>query len=100
MLTDALIVAEKIGQSNVLGFLRLMPGEQASIDLPQVADAANRLKTNLEKGVALVLATEATPVMSVLREHLLGGSSRGAAPFGRPPSATTVTTDCFETHWH
>jgi hypothetical protein len=57
MLTDALIAAEKIDQPNVLGFLRSMPGEQASIDLSKIADTANRLKTNLEKRVALVLAT-------------------------------------------
>ena len=76
MLTDALVSAESIGQPNVLGFLRSMPGEQASIDLSKIADAANRLKTNLEPGVALVLATEAASVTSALREPLRGGWSR------------------------
>jgi hypothetical protein len=38
MLTDALVSAENIGQPNVLGFLRSMPGEQASIDLSKVAE--------------------------------------------------------------
>jgi predicted dienelactone hydrolase len=53
-----------------------MPGEQASIDLSKVADAANRLKTNLEQGVALVQATEAASVTSALRAPLRGGWSR------------------------
>jgi hypothetical protein len=75
MLTDALVSAENIGQPNVLGFLMSMPGEQASIDLSKVADAANRLKTNLEQGVALVQATEAASVTSALREPLRGGWS-------------------------
>ena len=43
MLTDALVSAESISQNNVLGFLRSMPGEQASIDLSKVANTANRL---------------------------------------------------------
>ena len=38
MLTDALVSAENIGQPNVLGFLRSMPGEQASIDLSKFAE--------------------------------------------------------------
>ena len=44
MLTDALVSAESISQNNVLGFLRSMPGEQASIDLSKVVNTANRLK--------------------------------------------------------
>ncbi len=76
MLTDALASAEKIGQPNVLGFLRSMPGEQASIDLSKVADAANRLKTNLEQGVALVQDTEAATVTPALMKALRGGWSR------------------------
>ena len=76
MLTDALASAEKIGQPNVLGFLRSMPGVQASIDFSKVADAANRLKANLEQGVALVQAAEAATVNSALREPLRGGWSR------------------------
>ena len=50
ILTDALVSAENIGQPNVLGFLRSMPGEQASIDLSKVADAANRLKNQFGAG--------------------------------------------------
>ena len=76
MLTDALVAADEIGQPNVLGFLRSMPGEQASIDFSKVAVVANRLKTNLEQGVALVQATEAATVNSALREPLRGGWSR------------------------
>jgi hypothetical protein len=55
MLTDALVADDEIGQPNVLGFLRSMPWEQASIDFSKVV-VANRLKTNLEQGVALVQA--------------------------------------------
>ena len=73
MLTDALVAADEMGQPNVLGFLRSMPGEQASIDFSKVAVAANRLKTNLEQGVALVKATEAATVNSALREPLRVG---------------------------
>ena len=62
MLTDALVAADEIGQPNVLGFLRSMPWEQASIDFSKVAVVANWLKTNLEQGVALVQATQAATV--------------------------------------
>ena len=50
MLTEALIRAERRGQPNIFGFLRELPGEQASIDLSRLAEVANRLKTNLEGG--------------------------------------------------
>ena len=56
MLTDALVAADEIGQPNVLGFLRSIPGEEASIYFSKVVVVANRLKTNLEQGVALVRA--------------------------------------------
>ena len=59
MLTDALIRAEQAGQANVLGFLKQMPGEQASVDLSRVATIANRLKFNMEEGVALAKKGEA-----------------------------------------
>jgi len=70
MLTDALVRAERKGQPNVLGFLRELPGEQASIDLSRVADAANRLKANQEQGVALVKAGPAAMVTPTLRAPL------------------------------
>lgn len=70
MLTDALVRAERKGQPNVLGFLRELPGEQASIDLSRVADAANRLKANQEQGVALVKAGPAATVTPTLRAPL------------------------------
>ncbi|MED5383093.1 MAG: hypothetical protein VX481_00950 [Cyanobacteriota bacterium] len=46
MFTDAHVRAERCGQPNVLGFLRELPGKQASIDLSKLAVAANRLKAN------------------------------------------------------
>ena len=55
MLTDALVAADEIGQPNVLGFLRSIPGGEASIDFSKVV-VANRLKANLDQGVALVRA--------------------------------------------
>ena len=70
MLTDSLVRAERNGQSNVLGFLRELPGEQASIDLSRVADAANRLKANQEQGVALAIAGPAATVTPSLRAAL------------------------------
>ena len=54
MLTDAMTRAERNGQPNVLGFLRELPGEEASIDVSRVFDAANRLRTNLQEGFSLV----------------------------------------------
>ena len=39
MLTDALIRADRNGQANVLGFLREMPGDQATVDLSKVVGA-------------------------------------------------------------
>ena len=76
MLTDALIRAEGRGQPNILGFLRELPGEQASIDLSRVADVVNRLKSNLEDGVALASSAEAASVMAGLRVPLRTSWSR------------------------
>ena len=70
MLTDALVRAERNGQPNVLGFLRELPGDQASIDLSRVAVAANRLKANQEKGVVWATAGPAETVTPSLRAPL------------------------------
>ena len=56
VLTDALIRAERRGQPNILGFLREVPGTEASIDLSRLAATVLRLKTNQEQGVALAKA--------------------------------------------
>ena len=76
MLTDALVRAERNGQPNVLGFLRELPGEQASIDLSRVADAANRLKANQEQGVALAKAGPSATVTPTLRAPLKSSWTR------------------------
>ena len=76
MLTDALIRAERNGHSNILGFLRELPGEQASIDLSRVADVANRLKINLQDGVALARSAEAASMTVGLRKPLGSSWSR------------------------
>ena len=76
MLTDALLRAEGSGQPNILGFLRELPGEEASIDLSRVADVANRLKTNLEEGVALARSVESASVTAALRGPLRSSWSR------------------------
>ena len=70
MLTDALIRAEAKQQPNILGFLRELPGEEASIQLGRVIDAANRLKANQEKGVALANAGPAASVTAALQAPL------------------------------
>ena len=67
MLSEALIRAERRGEPNILGFLRELPGEQASIDLSRLAEVANRLKTNLEEGVALARSVEPASVTAALR---------------------------------
>ena len=61
---------------NILGFLRELPGEQASIDLSRLAEVANRLKTNLEEGVALARSLEAASVTAALQKPLRSGWSR------------------------
>ena len=76
MLTDAMTRAERNGQPNVLGFLRELPGEEASIDVSRVFDAANRLRTNLQEGFSLVAAGQPASVNSVLKKPLSGGWTR------------------------
>ena len=76
ILTDALMRAERKGQANILGFLRDLPGEQASIDLARVADVAARLKTNLQDGVALARSADAASVTAGLRAPLRSSWSR------------------------
>ena len=76
MLTDAMTRAETNGQPNILGFLRELPGEEASIDLSRVFDAANRLRTNLEEGIALVAAGPPASVDPGLKKPLSGGWTR------------------------
>ena len=62
ILSDALIRAERNGQSNILGLLREIPGTEASIDLSKLATVALRLKSNQEDGVTLAKAgTAALP---------------------------------------
>ena len=70
MLTDALIRAEAKGEANILGFLREVPGQQASVDMLRVVDAANRLKANQELGVALVRKGTAAGVDPALQQPL------------------------------
>ena len=67
MLTDALLRAERRGQPNVLGFLREMPGQEASVELSRLASMANRLKTNMEEGVALARSNAAASVTPSLQ---------------------------------
>ena len=66
-LTDALIRAERKGQANVLGFLREMPGQEASVDLSELARIANRLQSNMEEGVALAKAGAAATTTPALQ---------------------------------
>ena len=71
-LTDTLSRAARKGEPNILGFLRELPGDEASLDLSRVSDAANRLKGNLEQGVALVKAGPSATVDPALRKPLSG----------------------------
>ncbi len=70
MLTDALIRADRNGQANVLGFLREMPGEQATVDLSRVVSVTNRLIANLTEGIALAQSTQAASVTPALQAPL------------------------------
>ena len=70
LLTNALSRAISSGQPNILGFLRELPGEEASLDLSRVTKSANRLKGNLEEGVALVKAVTPATVDPSLRKPL------------------------------
>ena len=74
MLTDAMARAERNGQPTILGFLRELPGEEASIDFSRVSAAANRLKANMEEGVALVAAGASAAVDPGLKAHRCPGA--------------------------
>ena len=76
MLTDALIRAERNGQATVLGLLREMPGESATIDISRVAFIASRLIRNTEQGRRLVKASPAEPFNASLQARLRGEWSR------------------------
>ena len=90
MLTDALLRSERRGQPNILGFLRELPGEQASIDLSRLAEVANRLKTNLENGVALANSTEAASVTAGMRVPLRSSWSREVVQVSVPHRPQTL----------
>ena len=76
MLTDALIRAERNGQATVLGLLREIPGETATIDISRVAFIASRLIRNMEEGLSLVKAAPAEPSNASLQARLRGVWSR------------------------
>lgn len=87
MLTDALIRAERRGQPNVLGLLREMPGESVSVDLSLVARFANRLKSNMQEGIALVrngAAAEPTPSLQASLKPVWNRSELKVAVSHRP----------------
>ena len=84
MLTQALNRAERQGRTHILGFLQELPGEEASLDLSRVVDVANRLKANLEQGVALVDAGPSATVDPSLRATLSGRWSRDVLQFSVP----------------
>ena len=84
MLTQALNRAERQGSPHILGFLQELPGEEASLDLSRVVDVANRLKANLEQGVALVDAGPSATVDPSLRATLSGRWSRDVLQFSVP----------------
>ena len=94
MLTDALISAEAKQQPTILGFLRELPGEEASIQLGRVIDAANRLKANQEKGVALAKAGPAATVTAALQAPLKPVWTRQelSVPVSHRPQAVRVLT--------
>ena len=87
MLTDAMTRAERNGQPNVLGFLRELPGEEASIDVSRVFDAANRLRTNLQEGISLVAAGQLASVNPRLKKPLSGGWTREVLQLSVPHRA-------------
>ncbi|WP_392351232.1 alpha/beta fold hydrolase [Parasynechococcus sp.] len=76
MLTDALTRAEANGQATVLGLLREMPGDEASIDLSVLGFYADRLKTNQESAVVLAKTRPAASVSASLRQRPRGGWKR------------------------
>ena len=76
VLTDALIRAERAGQPNILGFLREVPGTEASIDLSRLAATVLRLKTNQERGVTLAKAGTAAGQSAAYRNPQPGDWTR------------------------
>ena len=84
MLTDAMARAERNGQPTILGFLRELPGEEASIDFSRVSAAANRLKANMEEGVALVAAGASASVDPGLKAPLSGRWTRAVQRLSVP----------------
>ena len=94
MLTDALIRAERNGQATVLGLLREMPGETATIDISRVAFIASRLIRNTEQGRSLVKAAPVEPFNSALQARLRGAWSRReiqvSVPHRQEPLRTLV----------
>ena len=76
VLTDALIRAERRGQPNILGFLREIPGTEASIDLSRLAATFLRLKTNQQQGVTLAKAGTTAGQTAAYRNPQPGGWTR------------------------
>lgn len=70
MLADALIRANRNGSANLLGLLREIPGEVAVIDFSKLTLSANRLRNQLQDGVALTKTVLPAPVTSSLRTPL------------------------------
>ncbi len=70
MLSNALKRAEQKGQSNILGFLREMPGQEATVDLSMLLQFANRLVINLEQGVVLAKTGQSAEVTPALQGPL------------------------------
>ena len=94
MLTDALIRAERNGQATVLGLLREMPGDTATIDISRVAFIASRLIRNTEQGRSLVKAAPPEPSDASLQARLRGEWSRRqilvSVPHRQEPLRTLV----------
>ena len=72
MLSDALSRAERNGQPNILGLLREIPGDEASIDLSVLGFIAGRLKANQEPAVALAKSQPAASVSPALHQRPMG----------------------------
>ncbi len=95
MLSEALIRAEPLWQPNIIGFLRELLGEQMSIDLSRLAEVANRLKANLEEGVALARSVEAASETAALRMPLRSGWSREVDQVPMPHRPNPCGFSCF-----
>lgn len=72
MLSDAVSRAERNGQPNILGLLRQIPGDEASIDLSVLGYIAGRLKANQEPAVALAKSQPAASISPALQQRPLG----------------------------